>query len=462
MSKKLELPSKEELENKYEELITIASVARYYNTSSPTVKKWLKTYGIRIKPQQEASRLINNKLFSKGITRDQLYDLYVIQKLPSNEVCTKLGIAGSSLGPMLAKHNIEKRSHSETCSISRIDSFGKQGKYVSKDELEKAYDELKNLALVGERFGIGIQLVSRLCKEYGIKVLSTRSRAEEELYQFCLEIAPEYDWIINNKTIINPYEIDIYCDELKFAIEYCGLYWHSEGFGEKKPNYHYDKYKRCKDKGITLLTIFETDDLEKVKEIIRHKIGKSSNKLYARKCIVKEIEMPIAKAFHEKYHMNGYVGSNKSYGIFHDNELLQVVSFGKSRFNKGYEWECTRASIKYDISIIGGMSKIFKYFINDVKPKSLITYSDLRFGEGNVYTKCGMKLIKTSSPNYWYYHPSDYTIMGLQSRVKYQKHKLEKILEYYNKEYSEFSNMKNNGFDRIWDCGNNVYVWPAK
>ena len=46
----------------------------------------------------------------------------------------------------------------------------------------------------------------------------------------------------------------------------------------------------------------------------------------------------------------------------------------------------------------------------------------------------------------------------LESRIKYQKHKLGKLLETFDPAKSEIENMKLNGYHRIFDCGNLVFV----
>jgi hypothetical protein len=45
----------------------------------------------------------------------------------------------------------------------------------------------------------------------------------------------------------------------------------------------------------------------------------------------------------------------------------------------------------------------------------------------------------------------------LESRIKYQKHKLKDVLSIFDGEKTEYENMKNNGFRRIYDCGNMVF-----
>jgi hypothetical protein len=45
-----------------------------------------------------------------------------------------------------------------------------------------------------------------------------------------------------------------------------------------------------------------------------------------------------------------------------------------------------------------------------------------------------------------------------EHRFKYRKSELSKLLEYYNHDISEWENMKNNKYDRIWDCGSKKYI----
>ena len=47
-------------------------------------------------------------------------------------------------------------------------------------------------------------------------------------------------------------------------------------------------------------------------------------------------------------------------------------------------------------------------------------------------------------------------------RSSYQKHKLEKLLPIFESSMTEWENMQANGYDRIWDCGNDVWVWKRK
>ena len=85
----------------------------------------------------------------------------------------------------------------------------------------------------------------------------------------------------------------------------------------------------------------------------------------------------------------------------------------------------------------------------------MISYANRRFSNGEVYQKLGFSLKGESGVNYFYFKDS----LKLESRNKYQKHKLKNILEYYNPNESEHINMFKNGYRRIFDCGNLVFEY---
>ena len=129
------------------------------------------------------------------------------------------------------------------------------------------------------------------------------------------------------------------------------------------------------------------------------------------------------------------------------------MTFGKCRFDKKHEWEMLRFCSKLGYHVPGAASRLLKYFEMTYKPKSLVSYADRRWSQGKLYKVLGFKLNHISAPNYYYLTPFN----TLESRIKYQKHKLKNILEKYDENLSEVENMKNNKYFRIFDCGNLVY-----
>lgn len=453
MSTKKLVPSKEELENEYMKYgSTISSLAKKYNTSNPTIRSWLKNYNIQLKTQKQASNESNKiKIIKKIPSKEELELNYKNSSLL--DLQTKYKVGQATIYEWLNYYNIPLRTLSESTSLGKSKQF--ESIKINKKDLEKVYKVYRNKYYVSEHFNVSYSYIKHLFKIYNIPtIINNRSKTEIEIYDFCKNLRSDLNWISNDKKLIAPYELDIVSHELKLAIEYCGLYWHSENIGEKDKNYHQKKWKMCNNIGYKLITIFETDDLTKIKEYLKHQI-KINKKYQARKCQILEIDNKSAKYFHELYHLHGHVGSSRSYGLYYNNELLQVCSFGKSRYNKKYEWECTRNTIKHGCSIIGGTSKLFSYFIKENNINSLITYADRRFGNGEVYKKCNMIELKDSPPNYWYFHPKEKV---LYSRVKFQKHKLQNM-NFYDSTMTEWEIMKENGWDRIWDCGNSVFEY---
>ena len=129
------------------------------------------------------------------------------------------------------------------------------------------------------------------------------------------------------------------------------------------------------------------------------------------------------------------------------------MTFSKPRFNKDWEWELLRFCNKLNTTVVGGASKLLKGFINMYNPKNILSYADRCWSKGKLYENLGFDLIKTSPPNYWV--TKNY--LHREHRIKYQKHKLSKILDSFDQELTEWENLKANGYDRIWDCGNLVY-----
>jgi hypothetical protein len=286
-----------------------------------------------------------------------------------------------------------------------------------------------------------------------------KSKYEDEIIQF---IRTFYTGKIlnSNRSVLKRLELDIYLPELNLAIEFNGLYWHSEAAGKDK-NYHLLKTELCEQQGIQLLHIFHNEwEYKKdiVKSIIQSKIGKCES-IYARNCEVKEVDNNLKKEFLVDNHIQGEDHSSVKVGLFYNNELVSLMTFGKSRYNKNYEYELHRFCNKKFTNVVGGASKLLTYFERNYKPNSLITYADMRYSNGNLYEKLGFDNNGKSNPNYFYFWKTDLT---LHSRLKFQKHKLNKLLDNFNPELTECDNMKNNGWNRIWDCGNLVFVKSYK
>jgi hypothetical protein len=271
--------------------------------------------------------------------------------------------------------------------------------------------------------------------------------------------------VVNDRKTIAPLELDIWLPQLNIAIEFNGTYWHST-YHISQSDYHINKLLRCKDKGIHLIHIWEYAWLSKKPQIL-HRLSSILNinqtRVFARNCTVKEISPEISKEFVDTYHLQGLSNASVNLGLYHKSELIAVMTFSKPRFNKTYQWELLRfCCSKY--KVIGGASKLLKYFERNYNPKSLVSYADRCWTEdnNNLYAKLGMYLavpVEKIKPNYKYVKGS--TVL---SRYQCQKHKLQDLLgaDKFNPELSETENMINNGYYKLFDCGNLTYVKEYK
>jgi len=250
----------------------------------------------------------------------------------------------------------------------------------------------------------------------------------------------------NDRQIIKPLELDIVIPEHKIGIEYNGLYWHSEQQGKDKL-YHLNKYNLCKDQGYRLITVWENEWLLKkdiVKSIILNSIGIHTRKIHGRKCIIKDVLPKDARIMYDNNHIQGFKGG-KHKGLYYKGELVSLMSIDKRN-------ELQRFVNLKNTKVHGAFSKLLKSF--DIKGE-LFTFADTRYFTGNVYTNNGFEYVYTSSPNYWYFTK----INDLMSRVCYQKHKLKDKLDIFDPILTEYQNMLNNGYNRIWDNGNRKYIY---
>jgi hypothetical protein len=286
------------------------------------------------------------------------------------------------------------------------------------------------------------------------------STFQHEIYDYIKSLIKSDKIITNDRSLLYPKEIDIFIPDMKIGIECDGLYWHSEILGRKSKVYHIHKTLSCIRKEVRLIHIFENEWVYKkdiVKSILKSIFKKIESKIDSKNCEIKELNNIEYHDFINRNHLQGRDNSSIRYGlIYNNNEIVSVMSFRKSRFDKSVEYEMSRFCNKLNLIVRGGASKLFKHFINTHRPKSVVSYCDRRYFNGSVYSQLGFQFIKNTFPSYYYIIDNYIT---LSNRMKFQKHRLKNMLENFDINLTEWENMKNNGYDRIWDCGNSKWVY---
>ena len=412
----------------------------------------LKKYGVEYSFQAEE---VKDKIKATSLER------YGVDN-PSKSEVIKSKIVESNrknLGvdyPMQSKDVMDK---------SRATSFEKYGtEYPNQSEIVKSKIDASTL----EHYG-----VNRACKldEFKQKIVDT-NRERYGVDYTCLiysgklkgndssynrSFAELLD--INNITYEREFLLQKYSYDFKVGntlIEIDPTATHNTYFspyGDNRidVNYHRDKTKLAKDNGYSVIHIFEWDDINKVMQLLKNRVT-----IYARKCEVRMVSEVDTGNYLDTYHLQGTCRGQKiRLGLYYNNQLVSLMTFGKSRFNKNCEYELLRYCASHNV--VGGAEKLFKYFIDNYKPSSIVSYCDTSKFSGKVYDTLSFEFIKTNKPRkHWYSmkerrHITD----GLLLSQGYDR----LFKESHGKGTSNEELILARGYLPVYDCGQSTYIW---
>jgi very-short-patch-repair endonuclease len=286
----------------------------------------------------------------------------------------------------------------------------------------------------------------------------------QNTYEECIEnflIKHKIEYKKHDRTILEGKEIDFILPQYKIGIEIDGLYYHSTKFIQNT-NYHLTKTQMCREKGYRLIHIFG-DELSNTKALftrLKSILKLNKIKIHARKCSVEIISNKLKKAFLNKYHLQGdCIGGSVLLGLFYKKRLVGCMVFGEKRLSLGDTsdgYELYRYCCMDNITIQGGADKLYKHFLRNYNPDSVISYCDLRYStqEDNFYTKLGMTYSHTTKPNYW-------IVVGNHRyhRFAYRKSVLHRKLSVFDDTLTEKENLHRNNIYMIYDCGSCLYKY---
>ncbi|MFA5071244.1 MAG: HNH endonuclease [Candidatus Pacearchaeota archaeon] len=225
-----------------------------------------------------------------------------------------------------------------------------------------------------------------------------------------------------------------------------------------------DKKRDMSEKGIHYVPVFINDVFSNkgiITSMIKQRFGLLNKKMNAREMSVCSLP-PSGKIveFLNNNHRQGHTPSTISIALINEQaDIVSLMTFGSPRFNKEYQYELLRFCSLKDAVVNGAAQKLFSYFLKTFNPSSIISYADLRFSswtpEKTIYHTLGFKHLHRSPPNYWYTKEGSI----FENRMKFQKHKLHDLLEKFDPLLSESENMFANGYRKVLDCGNHVFVW---
>jgi hypothetical protein len=332
---------------------------------------------------------------------------------------------------------------------------------IEKEYLENSYkNDKKTMFEIGTELGIAASTVCNYLKKHDIEsnYAYSVSSHEKQLQQYLIDNIIEFE--SSNRTEISPKELDIYIHKYRLAIEINGVYWHSldinTDVGDNRKR-HLAKTVDCLENGIELLQFTDVEWITKqeiVKSMILNKCGLTPNKIFARKCSIIIPTKQEERYFFNANHLQGFSNSSICYGLKYNNEFVSMISFRQPRYTKEFDYEIIRIATKLSTAVVGGISKLFKYFLKNNKNKTVITYADRRYSSGNIYGLLGFEFSHYSNIGYkWIKSGVEY------NRVQFQKHKLKNKLEIFDISLSESQNMFLNGYRKLYDCGQLVFMF---
>jgi len=221
------------------------------------------------------------------------------------------------------------------------------------------------------------------------------------------------------------------------------------------------KTNSCQDKDIQLFHIYEDEWIKKqdiIKSMILNKLGKTPNRIFARKTEVREItDNTVIRDFLNTNHLQGYIASKIKIGLFYDGELISLMTFGTGRkfMNTNFsenKYEMIRFCNKLNTNVIGGASKLFEYFVRKYNPKEVISYADRSHSNGGLYRQLKFELDHITEPNYYY------VVDGSRKhRFGFRKDVL--VKQGFDKNKTEHEIMLERKIYRIFNSGNLKFVF---
>lgn len=388
---------------------------------------------------------------------------------------------------ILEEYNIPRRSHSEELKICKINYYGSIENYnkhalevYKKTSLDKYgvdnYAKSEEFVIRSknsyiDRYGVDNPMKSdevknhlseNVMNKYGVPWFCMHSRARgtsqskvnDKFFElltdnFGTEYTIQREFVLADKSY--DFKVDKYLIEINPTPTHNSTWgpWNLEGIPK---DYHYIKSKLAHDNNYQCICVWDWDNVDKILELISKR-----DKVFARNCVVKELTVDEARIFLDSHHLQGYVKDSIRLGLFYKENLVSVMTFGKPRYNKKYQFELLRYCSICDV--IGGAEKLFKFFIRNYSPYSIISYCDLSKFKGDLYTRLGFVNTGCSIGKHWFNMKTGRHITDNLLRQRGFDQLLGKEYGTFGKGTSNEQLMLEHEFVEIYDSGQATFVW---
>ena len=361
----------------------------------------LKRYGVEVPSQSEQVKeeVRQRNIVKYGVDSPNKLELYkqrvrdsnlkkygLVSPMQTEKVKQKISNTQMSKSPEIKK--LIRQKFTKTC----LDRYGVTNPFAAYSVKKK----IKQTCL--ERYGVPYYCMSNnfYSHHYVISKINLRFASLLESN----DIQYEHEFKLNN--YIYDFKIDKYLIEINPTYTHNsikGPFYYGKRVKAKDKNYHYDKSVNATKNGFHCIHVFDWDDWNQIIDLI----NSNKQKIYARNCKLKEINKNDTDYFLNQFHLqNTCRNQTYRYGLYFNDELIQIMTFGKPRYNKNYEYELLRLCSKSDVKVIGGSQRLFKHFLKELNPKSIISYCDYSKFSGEVYNTLNFKQINHSINAIWY------------------------------------------------------------
>ena len=420
------------------------------------------------------SKEVQEKIIKTNLDKYGVENVYASEEIKNKIANTKFERYGDS--SFINKDKISQtwnnKSDDELLKIqykreqTNLNKFGVKNPYQNKELMEKAYiaklgvnhpwkskivrDKIKET--IQEKYGVPYYCLTKDCISHQGKTISKINLRFAELLEEN-NIKYEMEYILEDKSF--DFKVDNTLIEINPTYTHnstIGPYIKGELLPGKDSNYHLYKTLLANKYEFRCLHVFDNDDWNKIIYLLLPK-----KKVYARQCEIKEVSIKETNDFLNTFHLqNTCKGQQVRLGLYHNNKLIQLMTFGKPRYNKNYQYELLRLCSYKNYIVIGGSHKLWNYFLKTYNPSNVISYCDNSKFSGRVYETLGMELKYTTSPvGNWYNFNNEYISDSLLRQLGFDK----LFGTNYGKGTSNEQLMIEHGWLQVYNCGQKVFTY---
>ena len=428
-----------------------------YSAQADVVKEKIKTtnlkkYGVECSFQAE---VVKGKIKATNLER------YGVDN-PSKSTIIKSKIVESNRKNLGVDYPMQSKEVMDKSRLTSLEKYGTE--YPNQSDIVKQHIKESNLEKYGverpaQSDEIKRKTIETNRKRYGVDytclVFSGKYKGNDSSYNRSFaKLLDDVGIVYEREFLLEKYSYDFRVGNTLIEINPTATHnTHFNPYGKNRidVNYHRDKSELARDSGYHVIHVFDWDDTDKVVQLLKDRVT-----VYARKCDIRVVSDIDTNNYLDMHHLQGTCRGQKiRLGLYYNNQLVSLMTFGKSRFNKNCEYELLRYCSHYNV--VGGAEKLFKHFINEYKPSSIVSYCDTSKFSGKVYDVLGFKIDTINSPScHWY-------------SVKENRHITDNLLrmqgydrlfkESHGKGTSNDELILNRGYLPVYDCGQATYVW---